>query len=837
MKKRLVVGAVVVLACVVAAYILGCGRWVEEPKPTVAQRCLPPETLAYAEIPDYEGSKERFKQTALYKIWMEPDVQEFAKPLLDMALGAFGDVKQKFVAEVGMPFDDLSSLFSGQMAIALINVNLPKPQMDAAGGPPAGADVVEAALFLTPKEPAKIKMIIEKLQAYLQKEAKELMIQTVNYGKVPVTEICSKTPSDPTAAHAWLGETFVLTVGPRDKTMRGIISRWSGETKESMSGSPNFIAARKRVRTGEGDFIAYAAVRDILQRLDPMMAPEARSALEASGLTGITSASYGLSFDGPGVRDTLYVHTGPERRGFVAALTPVSLDEKLLDLVPQEATTCLVTRFNPALLWQTTDALVRALNSRTYQDFRKGLESASDAFGMDLEKDVIPTFGDYAVLYSQSSQMGGLLYGLLDWVAVVGLKDRKKAEAIGDMVRSKTGDLMGGGSREAQMAVWQTMKVGNATGYYVTIPFVSMVGLAPGYAIVDDKVVIALSLQSLRTAVTQAATPGPSLRKRADFAAVYAKLPKGAGLIGYSDVKTNFTNVYLGVTPMLPQIMSGINRSLPGGTPRMEMGKFPPPEAFTKHLFGSVAIVKGEENGIVMESYGAASLNAGAGAGAAIIAAVAVPNLLRSRMAANESTTIGSLKTVATQQAIFRQQAEVDQNGNGAGEYGLLGELAGEIALRPATTRVANPAYLSQQFRTGGNGGTGIAQKSGYMYKIYLSNATSADRSATGDDKTLGGNTTTGGPKAAAEALPIQESSFAVYAWPAEVRSTGARAFFVNEVGEVYATKMEAKTYDGAASCPAANAAYIKGGEVFKSRISSGATKGGDGNQWLPAGY
>jgi prepilin-type N-terminal cleavage/methylation domain-containing protein len=218
----------------------------------------------------------------------------------------------------------------------------------------------------------------------------------------------------------------------------------------------------------------------------------------------------------------------------------------------------------------------------------------------------------------------------------------------------------------------------------------------------------------------------------------------------------------------------------------------------------------------------------------AIIAAIAIPNLLRSRMAANESTTVGSLKTVATQQAIFRQQAEVDQNGNGTGEYGLLGEMAGEIALRPASTRIANPAYISQQFRTQGSAGNGTALKSGFLFMIHLSNATAGNLLATGNDQDLGGTPAAGGAAADVAAMPLQESTFALYAWPAEIRSSGSRAFFINEVGEVYVTRMDVATYDSTAAEPAANAAYM--GNIFTTKISSNGTAGNDGNQWNPSG-
>jgi len=231
----------------------------------------------------------------------------------------------------------------------------------------------------------------------------------------------------------------------------------------------------------------------------------------------------------------------------------------------------------------------------------------------------------------------------------------------------------------------------------------------------------------------------------------------------------------------------------------------------------------------------------------AIIAAIAIPNLLRSRMAANESTTVGSLKTVATQEAIFRQQCEVDQDGNGSGEYGLLGEMAGDICVRHpagiAKERLVQPAYLTQQFKTLGNKGTGYATKSGYHHWVFLCNgadATTHAATAAGDDLALGGTNTAGGTPldptvaTAAAAISMQESSFAVYAWPVEYKSTGGRAFFVNENGEVYATKMDAKTYD-IANGPAVTAVYTDANNMFKAALSAGNVKGVDGNQWNPA--
>ncbi|MCC6153439.1 MAG: prepilin-type N-terminal cleavage/methylation domain-containing protein [Candidatus Hydrogenedentes bacterium] len=60
----------------------------------------------------------------------------------------------------------------------------------------------------------------------------------------------------------------------------------------------------------------------------------------------------------------------------------------------------------------------------------------------------------------------------------------------------------------------------------------------------------------------------------------------------------------------------------------------------------------------------------------AIIAAIAIPNLLRSRMSANEASASGCMRTISTGQAAFQTAAFVDSDGDGQGDYGTLAQLA-----------------------------------------------------------------------------------------------------------------------------------------------------------------
>ena len=59
----------------------------------------------------------------------------------------------------------------------------------------------------------------------------------------------------------------------------------------------------------------------------------------------------------------------------------------------------------------------------------------------------------------------------------------------------------------------------------------------------------------------------------------------------------------------------------------------------------------------------------------AIIAAIAIPNLLRSRMSANEASAASSMRTISTAEAAFQAAAFQDANADGEGDYGTLAQL------------------------------------------------------------------------------------------------------------------------------------------------------------------
>jgi len=225
----------------------------------------------------------------------------------------------------------------------------------------------------------------------------------------------------------------------------------------------------------------------------------------------------------------------------------------------------------------------------------------------------------------------------------------------------------------------------------------------------------------------------------------------------------------------------------------------------------------------------------------ALIAAFAIPALLRARMTANETGAIAALRSLATNQAQFQAVSVVDQDSDGTGEYGLLQEMTGADIPRWPNSGLDGPAqrrpgeFMAQIF--GDVNAAGHAAKSGYLYVVYLPNTAAADTWNPGDPVIDDSDLVPGGIMGATdEAIDDQEVHWCAYAWPIMRERTGNRVFFIDTDGTIYFTINDdgaAEEYTGTALFPDADAAYVAGGEIAVPDASAGET-GIDGNVWLP---
>jgi hypothetical protein len=145
--------------------------------------------------------------------------------------------------------------------------------------------------------------------------------------------------------------------------------------------------------------------------------------------------------------------------------------------------------------------------------------------------------------------------------------------------------------------------------------------------------------------------------------------------------------------------------------------------------------------------------------------AIAMPALRMAHSAAQEAMATSTLKSaIFSAQVQFQAAAQVDQDGNGTGEYGTLDELK------------AAPGTPAGQVRT-------LAQI-GYECRIFLPLA--RDRAT--QERT---------EKPSKEGIALQERHFVCYAWPTAAKH-GGHILAITSAGTVFAQEIPSGTVPAA---------------------------------------
>ena len=188
----------------------------------------------------------------------------------------------------------------------------------------------------------------------------------------------------------------------------------------------------------------------------------------------------------------------------------------------------------------------------------------------------------------------------------------------------------------------------------------------------------------------------------------------------------------------------------------------------------------------------------------AIIAAIAIPGLLRARISANEGSASAGLRSLASAQATFSKAQSVDQDLDSAGEYGVLPEKSGGTDRRGNSNESVRPALTVTDMPVDLEPGDSVsyASKAGYYFQLWLPGETNALTDASSDTV----QDFISGDASAGNAINAQENRWICYAWPGTYRSSGIRAFVIDQSAQAYAsanTDSDGNGYfDGVANQP-----------------------------------
>ncbi len=182
----------------------------------------------------------------------------------------------------------------------------------------------------------------------------------------------------------------------------------------------------------------------------------------------------------------------------------------------------------------------------------------------------------------------------------------------------------------------------------------------------------------------------------------------------------------------------------------------------------------------------------------AIIAAIAIPNLLESRVTANESAAATSLKSgVFPAEVQFQGGACQDSDTDNVGEYGHLVDLGGNRATTgTGTTSATGQLHLLQgplalpaeTLLIGATSTIALRVASGYNFEVITDNGTGA--AVLREAQPLAA--AAGAPLAFTEQAP--ERNWMCFAAPLKYNDTGRRVFNISHEGQVRSPTAQANT-------------------------------------------
>jgi prepilin-type N-terminal cleavage/methylation domain-containing protein len=205
----------------------------------------------------------------------------------------------------------------------------------------------------------------------------------------------------------------------------------------------------------------------------------------------------------------------------------------------------------------------------------------------------------------------------------------------------------------------------------------------------------------------------------------------------------------------------------------------------------------------------------------AIIAAIAIPNLLAARLSANETAAIATLRNIVSSQAQFQQGGKADEDNDGSGEYGGFLEMSGAVTGRLPVGTVLIPPVLSGGFRT--LNPNGEVTRSGYFYKVFLPN----DGGGCTEEVPGTGFTDGGG-----QDPDLSETTWCAYAWPVNYNQSGNRTFFTNQAGDVLSCEVATYSQSGAIAAGNADAAFQVAGAIVGIVDIGGPGQNPGGEVW-----
>ncbi len=581
MKQRKMISAVLCMCAALAAQASAAPQ-----RRVEFAQVLPADVMAFFSVRDAAGAAERFQQTALYRIWREPEVQEFLQPLIVKAQRQLESLhaNARRAGPVGQMALDLLKVKPDEIALAV----LPPAQ---GAQPPAPRVAVVLAMH---EGVEKIDAIFQILLPMLMQPPTGMKMGVAfKHEDVLVKEYLFPR-FNVSAYYAVQGPRLLITTSK--ELMTQFLDGYRNPPAASLADSPAYAGLTKALRAAPDAAVVFN-VKAAFAAYEPLLTaapPDVVSALEGSGLKDIESIAWGLSIVGPGIRSATCVRAPGERRGFCALLDMPMGRKTLLNRIPAGALIAADANIDLGDAYDALVDLLRETNPVAYQQMQDRLAQWEKEAGVSVRADILGAVGDEAALYFAPPAEAALMVKvknpqMLTKVLLKGLQ--AACEASAPKCRR--------GRTEPLSLTFEGVEI------HYTAVRVGQLVLWPAFAMRGDLCCMALNPQTLKTVLRR--KPKPSLAESPTFRTAVKQVASSHVAVSYVDTAGL-------VRPLYDVLAAVVQLGADDGDLRLaqrrlgvDWGRLPSPDAIARHLFPFVESYSVDDEGFVWQSYGPVS--------------------------------------------------------------------------------------------------------------------------------------------------------------------------------------------------------------------------------------
>ena len=449
------------------------------------------------------------------------------------------------------------------------------------------------------------------------------------------------------------GNVVALVIG-KSPELEAALAGKSKKTIQTVKSFATAMSAQKSpVLAGYVDAEAIVRLVDDVAKRDGDMKEAWPEMREALGLGGLKRVSFTAGFDGKDWGTHAFIEAPAPRKGLLAMLEAEPVSDDALRAIPATATMAGVARLDLGGLLDAVREMVSKIDEDAGGEIDEGIKQVDEALSLDVRQDVLGPLGDEWAYYIAPEITGR---GPLGIVVVNRLGDAAKAQASWEKLRGLANDVMGQQLPPDMKVSFKQAKVGNVTVQYLATPFVT-----PSWAIANGNLYLGLYPQVVAGAAGHVSREGKSIAENPSFVALRKRLgeQKATAFQFYDLPKTAPTN-YQGWLMM--SSFGKFGDLLGVDTPPMLL---PPMQTLLAHVSVAGSVTWTDAAGwhfrgvtpfpggtvVASETAGAMDVQS-----AAVLSAILLPSLNRSREQANRIKSASNLRQIGQAVQIYANE-------------------------------------------------------------------------------------------------------------------------------------------------------------------------------------